>query len=279
MLWIALGFAVLLATLIVGRDLVWLRRYKYTWALLGLALVAATLVFGRDPNGSGVRLWFQLGPLQLPAVRAAQGGAGDLPGRLPGRQARLADRSTRASGRSGCRRCPTCCRWSRSGAWRWCCSSSRRDLGSALLFFGIFLAMLYVATGSRCYVVGGLIAFVAGAFVMYQFFDIVRRGSDLARPMAVRHRPGYQIVQALYAYATGGVLGTGFGSAARLDPRRPYRLRLRRHRRGAGAGGHAGLVRSTCCWSSAAIHRPARPRRLLSVAGGGPEHHPGPANV
>src|SRR6185503_5334856 len=62
---IALGFGVLLATLIASRDLVWLRRYKYTWALLGTGLVAATLVFGSDPNGSGVRLWFKLGPLSF----------------------------------------------------------------------------------------------------------------------------------------------------------------------------------------------------------------------
>jgi cell division protein FtsW (lipid II flippase) len=88
----------------------------------------------------------------------------------------------------------------------------QKDLGSALLFFGIFLAMLYVATARPLYVLTGLIAFFAGSFVMYQLFDIVRlRVGIWANPWIYATDRGYQIVQALYAYATGGILGTGFG--------------------------------------------------------------------
>jgi len=61
--------------------------------------------------------------------------------------------------------------------------------------------------------VGGLLAFFAGAFVMYQLFDIVRlRVNIWINPwLYANGGASYQIVQALYAYATGGILGTGFG--------------------------------------------------------------------
>ena len=53
-----------------------------------------------------------------------------------------------------------------------------RDLGTALLFFGIFLTMLFVATGRRSYVLVGLILFIAGSFVAYQLFGHVARRVD-----------------------------------------------------------------------------------------------------
>jgi cell division protein FtsW (lipid II flippase) len=211
MLWVVLGFAVLWATLVLSRDLVWLRRYKYTWAVLGIALVAATLVFGQDPNGSGVRLWFQFGffsfqPSELLKVVLVIFLAGYLydirdllslntrvgPLTLPPLPYLL----------------PMAAMWGVAMVL----FIVQKDLGSALLFFGIFLAMLYVATGKPLYVVGGGIAFLAGAFVMYQLFDIVKlRVGIWLNPWPYASGRGYQIVQALYAYATGQVLGTGFG--------------------------------------------------------------------
>ncbi len=211
MLWIALGFGVLWVTLLAGRDLVWLRRYKYTWAVLGLGLVAATLVFGTDPNGSGVRLWFRLGPLsfqpsELLKVVLVIFVAGYLydvrdllgmhirvgPFRLPPLPYLL----------------PLVAIWGLAMLL----FVVQKDLGSALLFFGIFLGMLFVATGRSLYVVGGLIAFFAGAFVMYRLFDIVRlRVGIWENPWVFATGRGYQMVEALYAYATGGILGTGFG--------------------------------------------------------------------
>ena len=211
MLWVALGFALLLATLLVSRDLVWLRRYKYTWALIGLGLVAATLVFGKDPNNSGVRLWFSFGffsfqPSELLKVVLVIFLAGYLydirdllsmtirvgPFRLPPLPYLL----------------PMAAVWGVAMLL----FVIQKDLGSALLFFGIFLCMLYVATGKPAYVAGGLIAFAGGAYVMYQLFEIVRvRFGIWTNPWSYASGRGYQVVEALYAYATGGVLGTGFG--------------------------------------------------------------------
>jgi cell division protein FtsW len=87
-----------------------------------------------------------------------------------------------------------------------------RDLGTALLFFGIFLTMLFVATGRRSYVLLGMLLFVAGSFVAYNLFGHVRiRVDNWIDPFADPSGSGYQTVQALYAFGRGGLFGEGLG--------------------------------------------------------------------
>jgi cell division protein FtsW (lipid II flippase) len=76
----------------------------------------------------------------------------------------------------------------------------------------VFLAMLYVATGRGWYVLAGLSAFGVGAFVLYQIVAIVKlRVAVWLDPWATAQGTGYQIVQAIYALASGGVFGEGLG--------------------------------------------------------------------
>jgi cell division protein FtsW (lipid II flippase) len=86
------------------------------------------------------------------------------------------------------------------------------DLGTALLFFGIFLTMLFVATGRRSYVLIGLLLFLAGAFVAYELFGHVRLRVDVwLNPFADPSGAGYQTVHAIYAFGRGGLFGEGLG--------------------------------------------------------------------
>jgi cell division protein FtsW (lipid II flippase) len=88
----------------------------------------------------------------------------------------------------------------------------QRDLGAAMLFFGLFLAMIYLATSRRRYVVAGVLLFVVCAALAYQFYPHVRtRFSVWLDPFADYDRGGFQVAQALFALGNGDVFGVGLG--------------------------------------------------------------------
>jgi cell division protein FtsW (lipid II flippase) len=87
-----------------------------------------------------------------------------------------------------------------------------RDLGTSLLLFGLFIVMLYVATGRRSWVlIGGSLLTIGGALA-YQAFGHVRVRFDVwLDPFVDPNGSGFQIVQSLYGLANGGIFGTGWG--------------------------------------------------------------------
>ena len=89
----------------------------------------------------------------------------------------------------------------------------QRDLGAALLFFAVFLALIYAATGRVSLVVIGLVLFLAGSALMANLFAHVGDRIDIwLDPWADPLDAGYQIVQSLHAFARGGLLGMGLGN-------------------------------------------------------------------
>lgn len=87
-----------------------------------------------------------------------------------------------------------------------------RDLGSALLIFGAFITLLYVATGRVAYPVVGAAAFAGAAFLAHSLFPHVRtRVSIWIDPWSQVQDAGYQLAQSLFAFGTGGLTGTGPG--------------------------------------------------------------------
>lgn len=85
-----------------------------------------------------------------------------------------------------------------------------RDLGGALIFFVVYLAMLYVATARPLYLFGGLAGGSLAAAVAYRLFAHVRtRVVAWQDPLSVIDREGYQVCQSLFAIGTGGWFGVG----------------------------------------------------------------------
>lgn len=215
LLWIGLGWLAMVAAVCFLRDLSFLQRYRYTLLLLGLLLVASTLILGKGPNG--VRLWLEFGPLRFqPSEGLKVVIAVYLAAYLYEKKELLATDY-------------------RIGRFRFfplpyllpllvmlCLSlllfAVQRDLGSALLFFGIFLVMLYVASGRSLYVWFGGLLFVLGASVMYRVMEKVQLRVDLWLNPWDKLQDGYQIIQAIFALAGGGILGTGIGLG------RPYNI-------------------------------------------------------
>ncbi|MFP4441219.1 MAG: FtsW/RodA/SpoVE family cell cycle protein [Chloroflexaceae bacterium] len=221
-LWVTFGVIVLAIMIFVPWDRLfiryqrmslmdWLDHYPYVWLTLGLGLMLATFVFGTDPNDSGVRVWFNLGfflfqPSELLKIILVIFMAAYLD----------RHREVVAAGyQLGPLTLPPLPYLvPLVGMWGIAMGVIifQRDLGAALLLFGVFLAMLYVATGRGWYVLAGLTAFGIGAFVLYQVVAIVKlRVAVWLDPWATAQGTGYQIVQAIYALASGGVFGAGLG--------------------------------------------------------------------
>lgn len=85
-----------------------------------------------------------------------------------------------------------------------------KDLGSALIFFIVYIMMIYVATGKFIYFAGGLIAGSGAAVIAYKLFSHVQtRVLAFIDPWKFIDSGGYQVTQSLFAIGTGGVLGLG----------------------------------------------------------------------
>jgi cell division protein FtsW (lipid II flippase) len=209
-LWFGVGLAAMVAIAVGLRDYGVLRHYKYTWAAAGILLLAATLLLGYEVNGA--RLWIDLGPV---SVQPGEFLKIVLVIFIAAYLAETRTLLTSARLRIGLLSIPPLPYFLPMLALFAAVMLivvRLNDLGTALLFFGTFLIMLFVATGRRSYVLIGLLLFGAGFFVAYQLFAHVQARVDVwLDPFADPLGAGFQPVRALYALGRGGVFGEGLG--------------------------------------------------------------------
>ena len=211
LLWLLISLGVITALALLVRSDRWLRAYKYTWAAAGISLLALTFVFGSDVNGA--RLTLSIGPVSgQPSELLKVILVVFLAAYLSENRSLLADESTRIGPLSLPPipyHAPMVAMWAIALG----VVVVQRDLGAALLFFAVFLALLFVATGRVSYVIGGVALFLAGSFVLYHLFGHVQvRVDNWLDPFRDPLGQGFQTVQALYAFARGGILGVGLGA-------------------------------------------------------------------
>jgi cell division protein FtsW (lipid II flippase) len=212
LIWTAVGVAGFAAVLYVVRDHTRLQRYTYTSAALGLVLLLlpALPVLGQTINGA--RLWIRIGPMTVQPSEAAK-----LllilffAGYLVAKRDVLSLASRRVLGLEFPRARdlgPVLLAWAASLA----VLIRGKDLGSSLLFFAIFVVMLYIATERTSWLVIGVGLFAGGAYAAYFLFAHVQRRIDTwLDPFADPERSGFQLVQSLFGFGTGGLTGTGLG--------------------------------------------------------------------
>ncbi|MHB8468408.1 MAG: FtsW/RodA/SpoVE family cell cycle protein [Gaiellaceae bacterium] len=216
--WIVVGVAVF-AVLLLGlrRDYRRLENYKYLFGIGAIALLFMPLLPGIGETINGARLWVHFGGLQFqPGELGKIALIVFLAGYLREKREVLAQGRLKDWG-------PLLVIW--GGAMLVLIVTS--DLGSALLYYGIFLAMLYAATARIAFVAAGIGLFLVGSAVVYEGTPHVReRVTNWLHPwttqpvpcffngkLALRQDCGsYQEVQSLYSIAHGGFGGTGLGT-------------------------------------------------------------------
>jgi cell division protein FtsW (lipid II flippase) len=215
-LWVVIGVAAFAATLITLRhDFRRLESYKYLFGLSALALLFLPALPKIGHSVNGARLWVRVGTLQFqPGELGKIAMIVFLAAYLHSKQEVLAQGRLKDFG-------PLLAIWG--------CAMlvlvATHDLGSALLFFGIFLAILYLATSRLLYVSVGLTLFLVGSAGVYETTAHVRdRVTIWLQPWTSQavacagHTPrlrqecaSFQLVNSLYSIAQGGFSGTGLG--------------------------------------------------------------------
>jgi cell division protein FtsW (lipid II flippase) len=216
-LWVVIGVAAFAITLVaLRRDYRMLESYKYLFGVGAIALLFLPRLPGLGETINGARLWIHVGGLQLqPGELSKIFLIVFLAGYLREKREVLAQGRLKDLG-------PLLAIW----AATMLVLVATNDLGSALLYFGIFVAMLYIATARLWYVLLGLGLFVAGGLAADRTIPHVHeRITNWLHPftstkvfcplngqMELRQDcQSYQLVKSLYSIANGGFGGTGLG--------------------------------------------------------------------
>jgi cell division protein FtsW (lipid II flippase) len=222
-LWTTIGVALFLILVVFIRDHRVLQRYAYTLALIGLVfLVLPTVLPARFSEVNGARIWirlagFSIQPGEFAKILITIFAAAYLVAKrdvlaLAGRHIgfKLGKRFVGFDLPRGRDFGPLL------AAWLVCIAVLVRghDLGTSLLFFGLFVVLLYVTTERVSWVIIGILLFAAGAYVSYQLFGTVQTRVDVWLHLfdSKYNDQGYQLRQSLFGLGTGGIFGTGLGS-------------------------------------------------------------------
>jgi cell division protein FtsW (lipid II flippase) len=214
--WSAIAIVIAIAMILVLRNHRVLQRYTYLSGLGAIVLLLLPMlpVIGRQVNGA--RIWVGLGPFSFqPGEIAKIALAIFFAGYLVQHRDSLSMVGTKFLGMRFPRLRdlgPILVLWAASMA----VIVFQHDLGTGLLYFGLFLVMIYLATSRLSWVLLGLVLFVGGALVASHVLDYVHgRFENWLNPFAqsVYDAPGgsYQLVQGLFGFSYGGLLGTGLG--------------------------------------------------------------------
>jgi len=215
--WTAIAIALAIVVIIVVRNHRVLQRYRYVAMFTGIVLLLLPMVPFIGKTVSGARIWVQLGvfsfqPGELAKIALAIFFAGYLVSArdslsMVGRKF-LGMRFPRARDLG-----PILVVFAVSML----VLIFQRDLGTSLLYFGLFLVMVYVATGRASWIVLGLGLFFTGAFLASRLLTYVGGRIDawldaLSPQMySAEYNSSYQLVQGLFGLANGGIIGTGLG--------------------------------------------------------------------
>lgn len=195
LIWFTLGVIAYVLVVVVLPDLKSFAKYKYVYLAGVIVFMAMATLIGVEKFGS--KNWVELGPISF---QPSEVGKLFL-------VAYLASALKDYTGRVKSLIEPALVVMYSLGFM-----VVQKDLGSALIFFGVSVTMLYLSTNKLKYIITTFILAGAGAGISYKLFDHVRvRVAIWQDPWSDAYGNGLQIVQGLFAMASGGILGVGLG--------------------------------------------------------------------
>ena len=220
--WTFVGVGLYIAVLLIVRRVPDLARYKWTFMFIGAALLVSPMIPGiGSTNGTNARLWVNLGPINFqPGEFAKLCLAIFFAGYLAERRELIAAGTWRVGPFNlpePKHLMPILLAWGFSVV----VLVGQKDLGSSLLFFALFVVLLWIATERATFLVMGSVLFAAGAVFAWRMFSNVQDRIDLwLDPWSrfggstIATDKGRQAAQAWFAFANGGLAGTGLGQGA-----------------------------------------------------------------
>jgi cell division protein FtsW (lipid II flippase) len=217
-IWLVISVSAMLLVAILPHTLRWLREYRYLLLLAGLALLICTILLGTNPSQlvGAPQLWLGFGsvffqPSEALKIILVAFLASYLAEQYPVLRAKeLVERDRRLQ-LSPNTLGPILLMWGICIIvliWQ-------RDLGTAILFFVVFLMMLYTASGYSFILISGAVLIVIAGVVGYAAFAVVRLRVDIwLNPWPEADGRAFQIVQSLLAFAAGGTFGQGIGQGS-----------------------------------------------------------------
>jgi len=210
-IWLLIGLACFALTLLVVRDIRQLDAFTYTIGLAGIALLLLPIVPGLGYEINGARLWVNFGFLQF---QPAEFGRVLIVIFLASYLSQRRELLAAGVGRFGLPRVkdlgPLLLAWGASLA----VLLLERDVGASLLLFGVFVVMVWVATGRSSYLLLGIVLFAIGAYIGWLALPHIQERVVIwfhaLDPKNV-NGIGYQLAQGWFAFASGGMVGTGLG--------------------------------------------------------------------
>lgn len=207
--WFLVGSVLLLEVIRAPRDLSWLYRFRYLWLSAGLLLTGLTLILGTNPGGGDARLWlgccgiyFQ--PSEALRILLVVYLASYLADRMRLGKSHLLAKPLATLA-------PIAVAWGLSAALL----LFQRDLGAGMLLLGAMALMLFAASGRLLFLLGSVGIGLFGGLVGYQFIDLIQvRVQSWLNPYSDPIGSGYQLIQSMIAFASGGIFGSGPGMGA-----------------------------------------------------------------
>jgi len=207
-IWIGVGLSAFLVSVFLSRRLEQVAYFKYICGLIGVSLLLTAIVLGVDIGGH--KSWVIIGPIRFQPSEFAKIFIVLFLAAYLSERRELLTLATKHYGPFILPHprfiAPLITVWGMAMVM----FILQRDMGAALLYFGIAIIMTYMVSGRLSYVIMGLILFLIGSVICYELYSHIQTRVDIwLNPWADPAGRAYQIVQSLFALGSGGIMGSG----------------------------------------------------------------------